>query len=161
LGENILGRGFNFRLSLVEGAGAFVCGEETALISSLEGRSGRPAAPPAVSRRKKGLEGKPTNIKQRPRTWRTSHSRPSWAKGPAWFLETGSAKSPGTKVFFAGRQRLTNTGLGRRCRWGPPSRTFVYDIGEGGTKRAPREGPAGPADPSGGCIPQEDVRPRR
>ena len=148
LGENILGRGFNFRLSLVEGAGAFVCGEETALISSLEGRSGRPRPRPPFPAQK-GLEGKPTNINN-VETW--YNITPIVAKGPAWFLETGSAKSPGTKVFsLVGK--VTNTGL-VEMPLGTPIKTFVYDIGEGGTNgrhvKALQTG-----GPSGGCIPQE------
>ncbi len=148
LGENILGRGFHFDIQLVEGAGAFVCGEETALISSLEGRSGRPNPRPPYPAQK-GLWGKPTNINN-VETW--YNIPPIVVKGPAWFTETGSAKSAGTKVFsLVGK--ITNTGL-VEMPLGTPLKTFVYDIGEGGTNgrqiKAVQTG-----GPSGGCIPQE------
>ena len=95
LGDNILGRGFNFDIELVEGAGAFVCGEETALIASLEGEAGRPRPRPPFPAQK-GLWGKPSNINN-VETW--YNIAPIITKGPAWFTETGSAKSSGTKVF--------------------------------------------------------------
>ncbi len=148
VGENILGRGFNFNISLVEGAGAFVCGEETALIRSLEGRAGRPTPrPPYPAER--GLFGKPTNINN-VETW--YNIAPIVLKGPAWFTETGSTKSSGTKVFsLVGKVR--NTGL-VEMPLGTPLKTFVYDIGEGDsagrTVKAVQTG-----GPSGGCIPQE------
>lgn len=148
LGENILGRGFHFELSLVEGAGAFVCGEETALIASLEGHSGRPRPRPPFPAQK-GLYGKPTNINN-VETW--YNIAPIVAKGAAWFTETGSTKSAGTKVFsLVGK--VTNTGL-VEMPLGTPLKTFVYDVGEGGTNsrqvKAVQTG-----GPSGGCIPQE------
>ena len=95
LGNNILGRGFNFDIQLVEGAGAFVCGEETALIASLEGEAGRPRPRPPFPAQK-GLWGKPSNINN-VETW--YNIAPIITKGPAWFTETGSTKSSGTKVF--------------------------------------------------------------
>ncbi len=95
LGNNILGRGFKFDIELVEGAGAFVCGEETALIASLEGEAGRPRPRPPFPAQK-GLWGKPSNINN-VETW--YNIAPIITKGPAWFTETGSAKSSGTKVF--------------------------------------------------------------
>jgi NADH-quinone oxidoreductase subunit F len=148
LGEDILGRGFSFDIELVEGAGAFVCGEETALISSLEGRSGRPRPRPPFPAQK-GLWGYPTNINN-VETW--YNIAPIVAKGPAWFTETGSNKSPGTKVFsLVGK--VKNTGL-VEMPLGTPLKTFVYDVGEGGTNghgiKAVQTG-----GPSGGCIPQE------
>lgn len=148
LGEDILGRGFSFRLSLVEGAGAFVCGEETALIRSLEGRAGRPTPRPPYPA-ESGLYGKPTNINN-VETW--FNIAPIVLKGPAWFLETGSAKSPGTKVFsLVGK--VVNTGL-VEMPLGTPLRKFVYDVGGGApngrTVKAVQTG-----GPSGGCIPQE------
>ena len=106
LGENILGRGFNFDIELVEGAGAFVCGEETALIASLEGVAGRPRPRPPFPAQK-GLWGKPTNINN-VETW--YNIAPIVTRGPAWFTETGSPKSSGTKVFsLVGK--VKNTGL--------------------------------------------------
>jgi NADH-quinone oxidoreductase subunit F len=148
LGENILGRGFHFSISLVEGAGAFVCGEETALIASLEGHSGRPRPRPPFPAQK-GLYGKPTNINN-VETW--YNIAPIVAKGAAWFTETGSTKSAGTKVFsLVGK--VSNTGL-VEMPLGTPLKTFVYDVGEGGTNsrqvKAVQTG-----GPSGGCIPQE------
>jgi NADH-quinone oxidoreductase subunit F len=148
LGDNIMGRGFNFDISLVEGAGAFVCGEETALIASLEGFAGRPRPRPPFPA-KKGLWGCPTNINN-VETW--YNIAPIVAKGPAWFTETGSTKSAGTKVFsLVGK--INNTGL-VEMPLGTPLKTFIYDVGEGG--------PAGrhikavqTGGPSGGCIPQE------
>ena len=126
LGENILGRGFKFDIELVEGAGAFVCGEETALIASLEGEAGRPRPRPPFPAQK-GLWGKPSNINN-VETW--YNIAPIVTKGPAWFTETGSAKSPGTKVFsLVGK--VHNTGL-VEMPLGTPLKTFIYDIGEGG-----------------------------
>ena len=103
LGENILGRGFKFNIEIVEGAGAFVCGEETALIASLEGQAGRPRPRPPFPAQK-GLWGKPTNINN-VETW--YNIEPIVTKGPAWFTETGSPKSSGTKVFLTGRAKST------------------------------------------------------
>jgi len=148
LGENILGRGFNFEIQIVEGAGAFVCGEETALISSLEGRAGRPRPRPPFPAQK-GLYGCPTNINN-VETW--YNIAPIVAKGPAWFSETGSTKSAGTKVFsLVGK--VKNTGL-VEMPLGTPLKTFVYDVGEGAFNgkqvKAVQTG-----GPSGGCIPQE------
>ena len=148
LGENILGRGFKFDIELVEGAGAFVCGEETALIASLEGEAGRPRPRPPFPAQK-GLWGKPTNINN-VETW--YNVAPIVMMGPAWFSETGSPKSSGTKVFsLVGKVR--NTGL-VEMPLGTPLKTFIYDIGEGAVEgrqvKAVQTG-----GPSGGCIPQE------
>ncbi len=148
LGENILGRGFNFNIEIVEGAGAFVCGEETALIASLEGQAGRPRPRPPFPAQK-GLWGKPTNINN-VETW--YNIAPIVTKGPAWFTETGSPKSSGTKVFsLVGK--VHNTGL-VEMPLGTPLKTFIYDIGEGGVAgrqiKAVQTG-----GPSGGCIPHD------
>jgi NADH-quinone oxidoreductase subunit F len=148
LGNDILGRGFKFDIELVEGAGAFVCGEETALIASLEGHAGRPRPRPPFPAQK-GLWGMPTNINN-VETW--YNIPPIVMKGPAWFTETGSPKSSGTKVFsLVGK--VHNTGL-VEMPLGTPLKTFVYDIGEGGVNghaiKAVQTG-----GPSGGCIPQE------
>jgi NADH-quinone oxidoreductase subunit F len=148
LGVDILGRGFTFDIRLVEGAGAFVCGEETALIASLEGFAGRPRPrPPFPAQR--GLRGMPTNINN-VETW--YNIAPIVMKGPAWFIETGSAKSSGTKVFsLVGK--VQSTGL-VEMPLGTPLKTFVYDIGEGaGNGRSIKAVQTG--GPSGGCIPQE------
>jgi NADH-quinone oxidoreductase subunit F len=148
LGDNVLGRGFKFDLELVEGAGAFVCGEETALIASLEGHSGRPRPRPPFPAQK-GLRGKPTNINN-VETW--YNVAPIVSKGPAWFTEVGSAKSPGTKVFsLVGK--VHSTGL-VEMPLGTKVANFIYDIGEGGTNgrdiKAIQTG-----GPSGGCIPAD------
>jgi NADH-quinone oxidoreductase subunit F len=148
LGENILGRGFKFDIELVEGAGAFVCGEETALIASLEGQPGRPRPRPPFPAQK-GLWGRPTNINN-VETW--YNIAPIVTKGPAWFTETGSSRSSGTKVFsLVGK--VQNTGL-VEMPLGTPLKTFIYDIGEGGSSgkqiKAVQTG-----GPSGGCIPAE------
>jgi NADH-quinone oxidoreductase subunit F len=148
LGENILGRGFKFDIELVEGAGAFVCGEETALIASLEGEAGRPRPRPPFPAQK-GLWGQPTNINN-VETW--YNIAPIVTRGPAWFTETGSPKSSGTKVFsLVGK--VKNTGL-VEMPLGTPLKTFIYDIGEGavgeGQVKAVQTG-----GPSGGCIPHE------
>ena len=148
LGENILGRGFKFDIELVEGAGAFVCGEETALIASLEGEAGRPRPrPPFPAQR--GLWGKPTNINN-VETW--YNIAPIVMRGPAWFSETGSPKSSGTKVFsLVGK--VKNTGL-VEMPLGTPLKTFIYDIGEGAVQdRQVKSVQTG--GPSGGCIPQD------
>jgi NADH-quinone oxidoreductase subunit F len=148
LGNNILGRGFNFDIELVEGAGAFVCGEETALIASLEGEAGRPRPRPPFPAQK-GLWGKPSNINN-VETW--YNIAPIITKGPAWFTETGSAKSAGTKVFsLVGK--IHNSGL-VEMPMGTSIKTFIYDIGGGGPDgRSVKAVQTG--GPSGGCIPSE------
>ena len=148
LGTNILDRGFNFNIDLVQGAGAFVCGEETALIASLEGFPGRPhPRPPFPSQ--KGLWGKPTNINN-VETW--CNIAPIISRGAAWFAETGSAKSPGTKVFsLVGK--IQNTGL-VEMPLGTPLKSFIYDIGEG-APAGRRVKAVQTGGPSGGCIPVE------
>jgi NADH-quinone oxidoreductase subunit F len=148
LGKNILGRGFDFDLHLVEGAGAFVCGEETALMRSLEGKAGRPSPRPPFPAQK-GLWAKPTNINN-VETW--YNIAPIVIKGAAWFTETGSPKSAGTKVFsLVGKVR--NTGL-VELPLGTPLKSLIYDIGEGGVNgHAIKSVQSG--GPSGGCIPKE------
>src|SRR5208337_4315265 len=131
LGMNILDRGFNFNIQLVQGAGAFVCGEETALIASLEGQAGHPRPRPPYPAQK-GLFGKPTNINN-VETW--YNIAPIALKGPAWFTEIGSARSAGTKVFsLVGK--IKNTGL-VEMPLGTPLKTFIYDIGGGGVADFP------------------------
>ena len=148
LGENILGRGVKFDITLVEGAGAFVCGEETALIASLEGQAGRPRPRPPFPAQK-GLWGKPTSINN-VETW--YNIAPIVMRGAAWFTQTGSPKSSGTKVFsLVGK--VKNTGL-VEMPLGTSLKTFIYDIGEGAPNdrevKAVQTG-----GPSGGCIPHE------
>jgi NADH-quinone oxidoreductase subunit F len=148
LGKNILDRGFNFDIELVQGAGAFVCGEETALIASLEGFPGRPHPRPPFPAQK-GLWGKPTNINN-VETW--LNIAPIVTHGAAWFAETGSVKSPGTKVFsLVGK--VQNTGL-VEMPLGTPLKSFIYDIGEG-APNGRRVKAVQTGGPSGGCIPVE------
>jgi NADH-quinone oxidoreductase subunit F len=148
LGTNILGRGFNFDIEMVQGAGAFVCGEETAMIASLEGHAGRPHPRPPFPAQK-GLWGKPTNINN-VETW--CNVAPIIARGPAWFAETGSAKSPGTKAFsLVGK--IKNTGL-VEMPLGTPLKSFIYDIGEG-PLNGRRIKAVQTGGPSGGCIPMD------
>ena len=148
LGANILDRGFNFDIELVQGAGAFVCGEETALIASLEGFAGRPHPRPPFPAQK-GLWGKPTNINN-VETW--CNVAPIVSRGAGWFAETGSAKSPGTKVIsLVGK--VQNTGL-VEMPLGTPLKSFIYDVGEG-APAGRRVKAVQTGGPSGGCIPVE------
>lgn len=148
LGSNILETGFSFTIDIVEGAGAFVCGEETALIASIEGKAGRPLPrPPYPASR--GLYGKPTNINN-VETW--CNIPLIIEKGSAWFRSIGTEKSPGTKVFsLVGK--VKNTGL-VELPLGSKLEQFVFSIGEGtGTSRRVKAVQTG--GPSGGCIPLE------
>ncbi|MDD5281344.1 MAG: FAD-dependent oxidoreductase [Candidatus Omnitrophica bacterium] len=146
LGDNIFNSGFSFNLQLVEGAGAFVCGEETALISSLEGKSGRPHPRPPFPAQK-GYLGKPTNINN-VETW--SNIPVVIAKGADWFTQTGTQNSSGTKVFsLVGK--IKNTGL-VELPLGSTLQTLIYNIGAGtGTNKKIKAVQSG--GPSGGCIP--------
>ena len=95
IGDRILGTDFKFKFDFVEGAGAFVCGEETALIASIEGKAGRPVPRPPYPAAK-GLYGYPTNINN-VETW--CNIPVIIERGAQWFRKTGTEKSPGTKVF--------------------------------------------------------------
>ena len=146
LGDDILGSGLRFNLSVVRGAGAFVCGEETALMSSIEGKVGRPRPRPpfpAVS----GLWGKPTNINN-VETW--ANVAQIMLKGGEWFSEIGTEKSKGTKVFsLVGK--INNTGL-VEVPMGITMKEIVYRIGGGipGNRKLKAVQTGGP---SGGCVP--------
>jgi len=150
LGSRILESGFNFRIDLRIGAGAFVCGEETALLRSIEGRRGRPRPrPPYPSER--GLFGMPTVINN---VETLANVAPILNRGSAWFAGIGTPRSTGTKVFaLAGKIR--NTGL-IEVPMGIPLRRIIFDIGggppEGTTFKAAQTG-----GPSGGCIPAEHL----
>lgn len=146
LGDNILNSGFNFEINIVEGAGAFVCGEETALIHSIEGKSGRPSPRPPYPA-EKGLYGMPTNINN-VETW--CNIPVVISKGGEWFTGTGTDKSAGTKVFsLVGK--VKNTGL-IELPLGSTLETIVFKIGEGtGTQKRVKAVQTG--GPSGGCIP--------
>ncbi|MBO4326399.1 MAG: NADH-quinone oxidoreductase subunit NuoF [Clostridia bacterium] len=146
LGKNILGTDFSFDIELRLGAGAFVCGEETALMTSIEGHRGepRPRPPfPAV----KGLFGKPTIINN----VETYANIPQIIlKGPEWFASMGTETSKGTKVFALGG-KITNTGL-VEIPMGTTLREIVEEIG-GGVPNGKKFKAAQTGGPSGGCIP--------
>ncbi len=146
LGKNIFGTGFNFDIELRLGAGAFVCGEETALLTSIEGHRGepRPRPPfPAV----KGLFGKPTIINN----VETYANIPQIIMhGADWFAHMGTEKSKGTKVFALGG-KITNTGL-VEVPMGTTLREIVEEIG-GGVPNGKQFKAAQTGGPSGGCIP--------
>ncbi len=148
LGNRIFDSQFNFRIDLRIGAGAFVCGEETALIRSIEGKRGRPRPrPPYPS--EKGLWGMPTLINN---VETYANVAPIIARGSAWFSGIGTPKSAGTKVFaLAGEIR--NTGL-IEVPMGIPLRKIIFDIG-GGTPEGTEFKAAQTGGPSGGCIPRE------
>lgn len=150
LGKNIFGTGFDFDLDIRLGAGAFVCGEETALLASIEGRRGepRPRPPfPAVS----GLWGKPTIINNVETFANVPHII---RNGAEWFASMGTEKSKGTKVFaLAGK--ITNTGL-IEVPMGTTLRTIIYEIG-GGIPNGKKFKAAQTGGPSGGCISEENL----
>ena len=150
LGKNILGTGFNFDLELRLGAGAFVCGEETALMTSIEGKRGepRPRPPfPAV----KGLFGKPTVLNN----VETYANIPQIIlKGADWFASMGTEKSKGTKVFALGG-KIHNTGL-VEVPMGTTLREIIEEIG-GGIPNGKKFKAAQTGGPSGGCIPAEHL----
>ncbi len=147
LGENILGSGFNFKLKIKEGAGAFVCGEETALLASIEGKRGmpRPRPPfPAIS----GLWGKPTNINN----VETFGNVPQIiTKGADWYASIGTERSKGTKV-FALTGRINNTGLAE-VPMGISMREIIFEIG-GGIPNDKKFKAVQIGGPSGGCLPE-------
>ncbi|NLG28543.1 MAG: FAD-dependent oxidoreductase, partial [Chloroflexi bacterium] len=150
LGEDILGSGFNFELHVKEGAGAFVCGEETALMASIEGRRGepRPRPPfPAVS----GLWGKPSNVNNVKSYCNVSQII---AKGAEWFTSIGTPKSPGTAI-FALTGKVENTGL-VEVPMGITVGEIVFDIG-GGIPRGKAFKAVQTGGPLGGCIPAEGL----
>jgi bidirectional [NiFe] hydrogenase diaphorase subunit len=148
LGNRVLETGFQFRIDIRIGAGAFVCGEETALIASIEGKRGQPRQRPPYPP-ESGLWGNPTLINN----VETFGNVPAIiTKGSAWFSSIGTAAGKGTKVFaLAGK--INNTGL-IEVPMGTTLRTILFDIGggvpEGGKFKAAQTG-----GPSGGCIPAE------
>jgi NADH:ubiquinone oxidoreductase subunit F (NADH-binding)/(2Fe-2S) ferredoxin/NAD-dependent dihydropyrimidine dehydrogenase PreA subunit len=148
LGKDILGSGFDFTLKVHCGAGAFVCGEETALLMSLEGKVGEPKARPPYPA-VKGLWDKPSNI----------NNVETWAnvpliinKGAAAFTSIGTEKSKGTKIFsLVGK--INNTGL-VEVPMGMPLKDIIYKIG-GGIPGGKKFKAVQTGGPSGGCIPEE------
>ena len=150
LGEDIFGTGFNFDIKIRLGAGAFVCGEETALMTSIEGKRGepRPRPPfPAV----KGLYQKPTTLNN----VETYANIPQIIlKGAEWFASMGTEKSKGTKVFALGG-KINHTGL-VEVPMGTTLRTIIEEIG-GGIPGGKKFKAAQTGGPSGGCIPAQHL----
>ncbi|HUU37832.1 MAG TPA: NADH-quinone oxidoreductase subunit NuoF [Candidatus Desulfaltia sp.] len=148
LGDDILGTGFNFHLRIAKGAGAFVCGEETALIASIEGRVGEPRQrPPFPATR--GLWRKPTTINN-VETW--GNIPIIIDKGADWYAGIGTAGSKGTKIFsLVGK--INNTGL-VEVPMGISLREIIFDIG-GGIPGGKEFKAVQTGGPSGGCIPKE------
>ena len=150
LGKNILGKGFDFNLEVRLGAGAFVCGEGSALMTSIEGKRGEPRPKPPRSA-EKGLWKKPTVLNN----VETYANIPQIIRnGAEWFASIGTEKSKGTKVFALGG-KINNIGL-VEVPMGTTLREIIYDIGggipDGGTFKAAQTG-----GPSGGCIPAEHL----
>ena len=150
LGKDIFGTGFNFDIDLRLGSGAFVCGEETALMTSIEGCRGepRPRPPfPAI----KGLFGKPTILNN---VETLANVCQIILNGPEWFASMGTEKSKGTKVFALGG-KINNTGL-VEIPMGTTLREIIYDIG-GGIPNGKKFKAAQTGGTSGGCIPAEHL----
>lgn len=146
LGENIFGNGFSFDVEVCRGAGAFVCGEETSLIASIEGRSPEPKQRPPFPAQS-GVWSKPTNINN-VETWATVPSIIN--RSAEWFASIGTEKSKGTKVFsLVGK--INNTGL-VEVPMGITLREIIYDIG-GGIPNGKKFKAVQTGGPSGGCIP--------
>src|SRR6056297_562371 len=147
-GENIMGSGFSFDLEIRMGAGAFVCGEETALIESIEGKRGQPRVKPPFPAQV-GVWGKPT-LNNNVETY--ANIPPILTKGAKWFSSIGTETSKGTKVFcLAGK--VKNTGL-VEVPMGITLKEVVYDIG-GGIPDGKEFKAVQTGGPSGGCIPKE------
>ena len=148
LGENILGSGFDFRVIVHQGAGAFVCGESTALMTALEGRVGEPR-PKYIRSNIKGLWERPSVL----------NNVETWAnvpliinKGADWFTQYGTEGSKGTKIFSV-VGKIVNTGL-VEVPMGTPLRDIIYKIG-GGIPGGRKFKAVQTGGPSGGCIPEE------
>lgn len=150
LGQNILGSGFDFELKIKLGAGAFVCGEETALIASIEGDRGMPRAKPPFPANK-GLWGKPTIINN---VETLATIPPIINNGSEWFSRFGTETSKGTKV-IALTGKIRNTGL-IEIPMGMPLKRIIYDIG-GGIEGDRLFKAVQTGGPSGGCIPQQHI----
>ncbi|WP_349670177.1 NADH-quinone oxidoreductase subunit NuoF [Lacrimispora sp.] len=150
LGEDIFSTGFNFNIGLRYGAGAFVCGEETALIHSVEGKRGEPSSKPPFPAQR-GVWDKPSCVNN---VETFANIPPIFLKGPAWFKSIGTEKSPGTKVFaLAGK--VNNVGL-VEVPMGITLREVIYDIG-GGIKNNKKFKAVQTGGPSGGCITKENL----
>ncbi len=148
LGKNILGSGFDLNIHISRGGGAFVCGESTALMASLEGMPGRPRAK-YIHTVEKGFRNNPSNL----------NNVETWAnvpvivdKGADWYAAIGTKRSKGTKIFsLVGK--VTNTGL-VEVPMGTTLRTIIYDIG-GGIPNKKKFKAVQTGGPSGGCIPEQ------
>ena len=148
LGNNILGSGFNFDIHISRGGGAFVCGESTALMASLEGNPGRPRAK-YIHTVEKGFRDNPSNL----------NNVETWANVPViinqgadWYASIGTERSKGTKIFsLVGK--VVNTGL-VEVPMGTTLRTIIYDIG-GGIPKGKEFKAVQTGGPSGGCIPEQ------
>lgn len=150
LGKGICGSSFDLELKIKLGAGAFVCGEETALIASIEGERGMPRAKPPFPANK-GLWGKPTIINN---VETLANIPPIINRGAEWFASIGSEKSKGTKV-IALTGKIRNTGL-IEIPMGMPLKKIIYDIG-GGIEGDRLFKAVQTGGPSGGCIPQQHI----
>lgn len=150
LGDNILNSGFNFRIKIKAGAGAFVCGEETALMTSIEGNRGMPRVRPPFPAQK-GLWDKPTNINN-VETW--ANVPHIIRKGSKWYASMGTEKSKGTKI-FALTGKVNNTGL-VEVPMGISMREIIFEIG-GGIQDNKRFKAVQIGGPSGGCLPEEQL----
>lgn len=150
LGENILGTGFSFDITIRYGAGAFVCGEETALIHSMEGKRGEPTLKPPFPA-VEGYKKYPTNVNN-VETW--ANIPVIFQKGPQWFSSIGTEKSKGTKVFaLAGK--INNVGL-IEVPMGTTLREVIYEIG-GGIKDGKKFKAVQTGGPSGGCLTEKHL----
>jgi NADH:ubiquinone oxidoreductase subunit F (NADH-binding) len=145
LGENIMGTGFSFDIEIRYGAGAFVCGEETALIHSMEGKRGEATVKPPFPS-ESGYKGYPTNVNN---VETYANIPPILLNGAEWFTKIGTAKSKGTKVFaLAGK--VNNVGL-IEVPMGTTLREVIFDIG-GGIKDGKKFKAVQTGGPSGGCL---------
>lgn len=150
LGKNIFNSGFDFDLEIRVGAGAFVCGEETALIASIEGKRGEPSPKPPFPA-VKGVWGKPTLINN---VETYANIAPIILKGAEWFASIGTEKSKGTKV-FAMAGKINNTGL-VEVPMGTTLREIIFDLG-GGIPNGKKFKSAQTGGPSGGCLTNEHL----
>lgn len=150
LGNNILGTDFNFHLKIKEGAGAFVCGEETALLASIEGKRGMPRVRPPFPAQK-GLWGKPTNINN---VETFANVANIIRNGADWYNSIGTEKSKGTKI-FALSGKVKNTGL-VEVPMGTTIKEIIFDIG-GGIQGGKEFKAVQIGGPSGGCLTKEHL----
>ena len=150
LGKNIMGTGFNFNIEIRYGAGAFVCGEETALIHSMEGKRGEPTTKPPFPA-ESGYLNKPTNVNN---VETLANIPVILTKGANWFNKIGTEKSKGTKVFaLAGK--INNVGL-IEVPMGTTLREVIYEIG-GGIKNGKKFKAVQTGGPSGGCLTEKHL----